>query len=317
MERYLGDRKILLYGKDDTMESYLVEKYGKERIGFVTSDPQKANDEVILIDQLKDQKEQSFLYITKNIDQKDLRQTLKTLGLKEFKDFLFLYHKPIVIRPATKSYKDSYGNVVRNDGGLTIRIGNLCCNAKVIVGASDKLDKSCKIYMTGDGGNTVIIEENCHFHENITIKAHRQSEIIIGKKAHFHKDIMVIAKYGTRIQIGPDTLVGYRSVILAGDGGHPIYDLKTGVRRNYYQLGDPKGEIVIGQHVWVGIHSIILNSTHIGNGSIIGAGSVFKGTLGNNCVAGGNPAKLIREGIVWGREPNALTMNEEDIFVDH
>ena len=52
--------------------------------------------------------------------------------------------------------------------------------------------------------------------------------------------------------------------------------------------------IVIEDDVWVGAHCTILKGVTIGTRSIIGAGSVLTKSIPADCVAAGNPAKIIR-----------------------
>ena len=53
--------------------------------------------------------------------------------------------------------------------------------------------------------------------------------------------------------------------------------------------------IIISDDVWMGGHVIILPGVHIGDSSIIGAGSVVNKDIPDNVIAAGNPCKVIRE----------------------
>lgn len=55
-----------------------------------------------------------------------------------------------------------------------------------------------------------------------------------------------------------------------------------------------KGRPVIGNNVTLGAAVTIIGNVHIGNNVIIGAGSVVVKDIPDNCVAAGNPAKIIR-----------------------
>ena len=55
-----------------------------------------------------------------------------------------------------------------------------------------------------------------------------------------------------------------------------------------------KGPIVIGDNVWLAEGVIVLGGVKIGKNSIIGAGSVVTHDIPSNCIAAGNPAKIIR-----------------------
>lgn len=59
--------------------------------------------------------------------------------------------------------------------------------------------------------------------------------------------------------------------------------------------------IVIGDHVWVGADVFVLPGSTIGDGSIIGAHSVVKGRMPNNCTIAGNPAQVRRQNVAWER----------------
>ncbi len=53
------------------------------------------------------------------------------------------------------------------------------------------------------------------------------------------------------------------------------------------------GSVSVGNNVFIGTNTIILKGVHIGNNVIIGAGSVVTGDIPDNCVAAGNPCKMI------------------------
>lgn len=55
-----------------------------------------------------------------------------------------------------------------------------------------------------------------------------------------------------------------------------------------------KGRIVIGNDVWIGSSAIILSGVNIGQGAVIGAGSVVTKDVPPYAIVGGNPAKIIR-----------------------
>jgi len=55
-----------------------------------------------------------------------------------------------------------------------------------------------------------------------------------------------------------------------------------------------KGDIIIKHDVWIGANCTILDEITIGNGAVIGAGSVVTKDVPAYAIVGGNPAKIIK-----------------------
>jgi len=55
-----------------------------------------------------------------------------------------------------------------------------------------------------------------------------------------------------------------------------------------------KGDIIIKNDVWIGLNCTILDGITIGNGAVIGAGSVVTKDVKPYSIVGGNPAKIIK-----------------------
>jgi virginiamycin A acetyltransferase len=62
---------------------------------------------------------------------------------------------------------------------------------------------------------------------------------------------------------------------------------------NFYEKS--KGDVIIGNDVWIGRRVIILSGVKIGDGAVIAAGSVVTKDIPPYAIAGGNPAKTIRK----------------------
>jgi acetyltransferase-like isoleucine patch superfamily enzyme len=80
---------------------------------------------------------------------------------------------------------------------------------------------------------------------------------------------------------------------------HPIFDRASGQRLN------PAQDIEIGDHVWLGTRVLVLKGARIGDGAIVGAGSIVSGTIAPNTLSLGSPARVIREDVVWTRDFDA------------
>lgn len=58
---------------------------------------------------------------------------------------------------------------------------------------------------------------------------------------------------------------------------------------------DNKGDIVIGNDVWIGFEAVILPGVRIGDGAIIGTRALVAKDVASYSIAGGVPAKIIRQ----------------------
>ena len=61
----------------------------------------------------------------------------------------------------------------------------------------------------------------------------------------------------------------------------------------YGEVLGSSGGVEIGNNVFIGMHSTILKGVHIGNNVIIGANSLVNKDIPDNCVAAGNPCKVM------------------------
>lgn len=91
------------------------------------------------------------------------------------------------------------------------------------------------------------------------------------------------------VTIGDNVKVG-ACVLITDTDAHPLDYLA----RRTSNDGTKSAPIVIEDDVWVGAHSIILKGVTIGARSIIGAGSVVTKNIPADCVAAGNPCKVIK-----------------------
>lgn len=58
---------------------------------------------------------------------------------------------------------------------------------------------------------------------------------------------------------------------------------------------DRDQDVTLEENVWVGMGCIILKGVTIGRNSVISAGSVVKQNIPPNCIAGGNPAQVLKQ----------------------
>lgn len=122
---------------------------------------------------------------------------------------------------------------------------------------------------------------------------------------------IIVARYGGKIEIGEHcgisgstiyawdsikignyTRVGANCKIIDNDF-HPVE-----LEYRHKALNEEharRAPIEIGDDCFIGMNSIILKGTKLGNNVIVGAGSVVHGAFPDNCIIAGNPAKIVKQ----------------------
>lgn len=93
-------------------------------------------------------------------------------------------------------------------------------------------------------------------------------EMVIGDRVIVNRNCILICRHNIRIgnhcSFGPNVC---------------IYDHDHNYGKDGMKPGYKYGDVVIEDHCWIGAGTIILRGSHIGEGSVIGAGCVIKGNI--------------------------------------
>jgi acetyltransferase-like isoleucine patch superfamily enzyme len=115
----------------------------------------------------------------------------------------------------------------------------------------------------------------------------------------------------TELRVGRNTYIGENNNIRVADapviiGDNCMISQMVSLISSNHQVGPPstllsqsgldrkKSGIRIGNDVWIGCNVVVLPGTSIGDGAVIGAGSVVTADVAPYQVVGGNPARMIR-----------------------
>lgn len=321
-------RKIVMWGgwdENSGLDKEIIEGCESDFAFYVTV---QSNDKIKSVGNIKNisainNKSEKYFVVIFPKETPESHIMFEKYGFKN-NDLFYIHHKPITVKDVGK-YADEYGNyaiiqkgcqVVFEGYNSYIEIDkvtiqntlNICLsnNAKVTIGEGTKFVKEFTILARELIAEQLIspviaIGNNCMFYNGRITSF--SGKIEIDEECTFGDNNKIVAAYGMSISIGKDCMFSHDIFLLAGDG-HLMYDLHTKQSINLFMnLPLSKQFIKIGEHVWIGLRACILNGTSIENGSVVGAGSLVKGSFTNNCVIVGNPAKLIRKDIAWSRQP--------------
>lgn len=171
-------------------------------------------------------------------------------------------------------YHDEFNNCIMIETGVVFNKINICfqgSNNLFKIGRNVKIETSIYVHFMGNG-NTFLIGQNT-----------------------FIGSIYVILAESGEVRIGNDCMIASEIDIYQGTS-HPIFDKDTEKRINYSK------DISIGDSVWIGKRVALMSGFSIGNGSVIGYGSVSSGDFGDNLIIAGCPAKVIRKDIIWKKD---------------
>lgn len=116
--------------------------------------------------------------------------------------------------------------------------------------------------------------------------------------------VELIAYAPGRIEIGDHTFINYGSSISARHFvkigahchlGHYTFVMDNDQHHVVRHMELPQSAaVIIEDHVWIGAKAVILPGVRIGSRAVIGAGSVVTKDIPPQCIAAGNPARVLR-----------------------
>lgn len=137
-------------------------------------------------------------------------------------------------------------------------------NTKIIIKAGVVIDSFVKIKPVGGTGD-VIIDENTYINSGVVIYS------------------------GNGIRIGKNVLIAANCTLAPVNHAYLLKD-KTIIEQRFMPS---KGGITIGDDVWIGANTSILDGAIINKGVVVGANSLVKGELKEYRVYAGNPLKEV------------------------
>ncbi len=178
-----------------------------------------------------------------------------------------------------------------------------------------KISKQFRINFQGDN-NILILGKGTEINGFIEFRSHRGLAIFSDNNKHpgfcncrlVGSDELIFFGYGatsfgvtcvahekdSKIIIGDDCMFA-SNIWIRNSDMHAIFDLSTQNRINFSQ------NVLIQPHVWLGQDVLLLKNAKIGVGSIIAARAVVTNDIPDFSLAGGVPAKVIKNNVSWDR----------------
>lgn len=150
----------------------------------------------------------------------------------------------------------------------------------------------------------LIIGKNSNIQGNFIIESEK-GLITIGDRTFIGGGTFICTK---KIEIGNDVMFSWGCTVVDNNSHsskwkerkNDVLDWKKGIDEN--KVGEYKDwsnvieqKVIIRDKAWIGFNSIILKGVTIGEGSIVGAGSVVTKDVPDWTIVAGNPARIIRE----------------------
>ena len=134
-------------------------------------------------------------------------------------------------------------------------------------------------------GTSIVIEDDVVIDAFVKIKpAGGSGDVVIGRGSVINAGCVLYT--GNGIRIGRNVLVAANCTFAATN--HAFDDPDRPIREQGFQPS--RGGIVIGDDVWIGANTVLVDGAAVRCGSVIGAASLVRGALPAFCIAFGVPA---------------------------
>lgn len=131
------------------------------------------------------------------------------------------------------------------------------------------------VFYSVDFEGTAVIEPYCRLIGDPKIK--------IGDNFYLNANCHLLGE----ITFGNDVMIGPKTIIWGRDHG---MDVGLPMKKQPHE----SAPVNIGNDVWIGANVIVLKGVKIGDGAVVGAGSVVTKDIPNAAIAVGNPARVVK-----------------------
>lgn len=319
--------RIMVWGassKSDAIVSVL-ESWGFTIAGYIDkkSDSMSVYRDSPVYGREKLSEAKCFVFVALRAHYESVLDYLNETGYTEFVDFW--YPRKKIELDGTVDYEDLYGNrlvtenvcpiyvLLRDGGAVEIRTKALhetlkiFSTEKAFIQIGERVRFGENVILSSTNGN-ISIDRGCRFDSFIKIRTTCEGGVYFKERCTIQRQCAFGACFGAKIVCGKDCMISYFVFMRAGNG-HNMIDLNSMEHLDDNETRD----VILGEHVWVGMRAILLNGAEVGSGSTIGANAfVCKRKFPQNCCLAGSPAKVIREKTAWIRAGFGIYKDIED-----
>ena len=170
---------------------------------------------------------------------------------------------------------------------LKYGFGYIRCKLKKV-----SFKKGDKIYIGKNvkiiGGKKILLSDKVCIRPDVDLWCSGRG-IKIGKGTEIGERVRI--SIANSLEIGEDVLISPNVYITDCDHAYE----NVGVPIISQDIVKNDNEVVIKQHSYIGINSVIAGDVTIGKGSVVGANSVVTKNVPDYCVVAGAPAKIIKQ----------------------
>lgn len=150
------------------------------------------------------------------------------------------------------------------------------------------IDDNSVLDAKGSDNRGIDVGENVFIGRNTIIYC-QNGDVEIGDNANIGSNCQIFS--AKKVRIGKNVLIAAYTYLVGGGHNYEDTDLPI-IKQGRTALG-----IVIGDNVWLGASVKIMDGVTVGEGAIIAAGAVVTEDIPPYVIAGGIPAKIIKQRI--------------------
>ncbi len=155
---------------------------------------------------------------------------------------------------------------------------------KIRIGDNVVVDDNCLIDAKGDDNEGITIGSGVFIGRN-TILSCKNGDLVIGDGANIGFNCELFS--ASRVTLGANALLAAYCYIIGGD--HDFSDPSKSV----LEQGRASAGVTVGRGAWLGAGAKVLDGVTIGSDAVIGAGAVVRGSVPDQAIAVGVPARVI------------------------